>query len=342
MRGLVVGATSWGVTLAELILRAGHEAAVLCRGEGEAARLAAERRHPRLPDLPLSPRVEFTAALPAARPASPDAVIWSVPSQLMRRNLERSPAAGLRGAVHVSAAKGIERDTLLRMSEIMRERLGPAPVAVLSGPNIAREIAAGLPAASVAASESEPAAALVRDLLGSPGFRVYANSDVVGVELGGALKNVIAIAAGMADALGAGDNARAALMTRGLAEIARLGRALGGSPLTFAGLSGMGDLLATCMSPRSRNRAFGRRIGSGMSVTDALAASDGVVEGLETAPVALALAERAGSPMPIASLVARVLFEGLPPRDAIPLLMERAPTGEWPPAETDHSDTLIP
>lgn len=338
MRGLVVGATSWGVTLAELMLRAGHEAAVLCRSEPEAAELASARRHPRLPDVPLSPRVRFLADAPA----DADAVIWCVPSQQMRRNLERSNAADLRDAVHVSAAKGIERETLLRMSEVMSERLGPAAIAVLSGPNIAAEIAAGRPAASVAASESEPAAALVRDLLGSPSFRVYTNADVIGVELGGALKNVIAIAAGMAEALGSGDNARAALMTRGLAEAARLGAALGGSPITFAGLSGMGDLLATCMSARSRNRAFGARIGAGMPVAEAAAASAGVVEGVGTAPVALALAGRAGVAMPVASLVARVLFEGLPPRDAIPLLMEREPTDEWRPADSDHSDRLMP
>ena len=338
MRGLVVGATSWGVTLAELILRAGHEAAVLCRSESEAAELAAARRHPRLPDAALSPRAEFLADAPAGA----DAVIWCVPSQQMRRNLERSDAAELDGAVHVSAAKGIERGTLLRMSEVMGERLGGAEIAVLSGPNIAAEIAGGRPAASVAASESESAAALVRDLLGSPSFRVYTNSDVIGVELGGALKNVIAIAAGMAEALGSGDNARAALMTRGLAEVARLGAALGGSPVTFAGLSGMGDLLATCMSARSRNRAFGERIGAGLSVAEAAAASAGVVEGVETTPVALALAGRAGASMPVASLVGRVLFEGLLPHDAIPLLMERAPTDEWRPADSDHSDRLVP
>ena len=148
------------------------------------------------------------------------------------------------------------------------------------------------------------------------------------MELGGALKNVMAIAAGMAVGLGAGDNALAALMTRALAESARLGSALGGQPITFAGLSGMGDLLATCMSPRSRNRALGERIGRGLSMEEALAASPGVVEGVGTAPVALALAERAGVAMPVASLVARVLFDGLTPRDAIPMLMERAPQEE--------------
>ena len=171
-------------------------------------------------------------------------------------------------------------------------------------------------------------AELVRDLLSSPSFRVYTNRDVAGVELGGALKNVMAIAVGMAVALEAGDNARAALMTRGLAELARLGAALGGETATFAGLSGMGDLLATCMSPHSRNRAFGERIGRGMGLQEALAASAGVVEGVETTPVALALAERAGVAMPVAELVSRVLFEGLDPRSAIPLLMEREPRGE--------------
>lgn len=319
MRTVVVGATSWGRTLAALAARAGNEAVVLCRSAEEAARCAAAE-----------PEIAFAAR--ADGPA--DAVIWAVPAQRMRENLRsaRVPAA----AVHASAAKGIERGTLLRMTEVIREELGGDPgsgaggarAAALSGPNLAAEIAAGLPAASVVAADDPEDAELVRDLLSSPSFRVYTNRDVAGVELGGALKNVTAIAAGMAVGLGAGDNALAALMTRALAESARLGSALGGRPITFAGLSGMGDLLATCMSPRSRNRALGERIGRGLPLDEALAASPGVVEGVETAPVALALAERAGVAMPVASLVARVLFDGLPPRDAIPMLMERAPQEE--------------
>lgn len=311
MRAVVVGATSWGCTLASLIGRARGEAIILCRSAEEARQCAALH-----PDL----------AFAAEASGDADAVIWAVPAQRMRENLRaaRVPSA----AVHVSAAKGIERGTLLRMTEVLREELGDAPVAALSGPNLADEIARGLPAASVAASDSAEAAELVRDLLSSPSFRVYTNRDVAGVELGGALKNVMAIAVGMAVALEAGDNARAALMTRGLAELSRLGAALGGKAATFAGLSGMGDLLATCMSPHSRNRAFGERIGRGMQLEEALAASTGVVEGLETAPVALALAERAGVAMPVAELVSRVLFEGLDPRRAIPLLMEREPRGE--------------
>lgn len=311
MRAVVVGATSWGRTLASLIGRAGNEATILCRSAEEARQCA---------------DAHSDAAFAAEAPDDADAVIWAVPAQRMRENLRAAQAPP--AAVHVSAAKGIERGTLLRMTEVLRGELGDAPVAALSGPNLAGEIARGLPAASVAASDSAEAAELVRGLLSSPSFRVYTNRDVAGVELGGALKNVMAIAVGMAVALEAGDNARAALMTRGLAELARLGAALGGKAGTFAGLSGMGDLLATCMSPHSRNRAFGERIGRGMRLEEALAASAGVVEGLETTPVALALAERAGVAMPVAELVSRVLFEGLDPRRAIPLLMEREPRGE--------------
>ena len=318
MRAVVVGATSWGRTLAALAARAGNEAVVLCRSAEEAERCAAAE-----PEISFAVHVDGPA----------DAVIWAVPAQRMRENLR---SARVPAAVHASAAKGIERGTLLRMTEVIREELGGDPgsgtggarTAALSGPNLAAEIAAGLPAASVVAADDPEDAELVRDLLSSPSFRVYTNRDVAGVELGGALKNVTAIAAGMAVGLGAGDNALAALMTRALAESARLGSALGGRPITFAGLSGMGDLLATCMSPRSRNRALGERIGRGLSLDEALAASPGVVEGVETAPVALALAERAGVAMPVASLVARVLFDGLPPRDAIPMLMERAPQEE--------------
>ena len=311
MRAVVVGATSWGRTLASLVGRAGGDAIILCRSAEEARQCAAAH-----PDL----------AFAAEASGDADAVIWAVPAQRMRENLRAARAPS--DAVHASAAKGIERGTLLRMTEVLREELGDAPIAALSGPNLADEIARGLPAASVAASDSAEAAELVRDLLSSPSFRVYTNRDVAGVELGGALKNVMAIAVGMAVALEAGDNARAALMTRGLAELARLGAALGGEAATFAGLSGMGDLLATCMSPHSRNRAFGERIGRGMGLQEALSASAGVVEGVETTPVALALAERAGVAMPVAELVSRVLFEGLDPRRAIPLLMEREPRGE--------------
>ena len=196
------------------------------------------------------------------------------------------------------------------MSEVLEQELTvadiDAPVAALSGPNLAREIAQGLPAASVAAAAAPDARARLRDLFNSPGFRVYTNDDIIGVELGGALKNVIAIAVGIAVALESGDNARAALITRGLAEIARLGAALGANASTLAGLAGMGDLLATAMSPQSRNRALGERIGGGMTPAQALAATANVAEGVETTRAARRLAENIGVSMPISDLVARV------------------------------------
>ena len=331
LHGLVVGATSWGCTLAAAALRAGSRATLLCRSEAEAAQLSEQREHRRLlPGIALPTQLRFTAD-PGG--LDPDIVIWAVPSQRLRGNAQAVlPRLGCSGALHVSAAKGIERGSMLRMTEVLAAELAAAaidaPVGVISGPNLAREVAQGLPAASVAAAaEAEPRERL-QALLNSPSFRVYTNSDVIGVELGGALKNVIAIAIGMAVALQSGDNARAALITRGLAEIARLGAALGASPSTFAGLAGLGDLLATAMSPQSRNRSLGERIGSGMTLEQAQAGTPHVVEGVESTRVVLALAARLGVPMPISALVARVLFEGLRPEDAIPLLMERAPQDE--------------
>ena len=334
LHAVIVGATSWGCTLAITAVRAGNTATVLCRGEAEAAELR-ERRELRrlLPGVPLPPELEFTADPSGVRP---DLVVWATPAQRLRENARRLlpqlSQLPQTGAVHASAAKGLEQGSLLRMSEVLEQELTvadiDAPVAALSGPNLAREIAQGLPAASVAAAAAPDARVRLRDLFNSPGFRVYTNDDIIGVELGGALKNVIAIAVGIAVALESGDNARAALITRGLAEIARLGAALGANASTLAGLAGMGDLLATAMSPQSRNRALGERIGGGMTPAQALAATANVAEGVETTRAARRLAENIGVSMPISDLVARVLFERLPPREAAPLLMARAPLDE--------------
>lgn len=334
LHAVIVGATSWGCTLAITAVRAGNTATVLCRGEAEAAQLR-ERRELRrlLPGVPLPPELEFTADPSGVRP---DLVVWATPAQRLRENARRLlpqlSQLPQTGAVHASAAKGLEQGSLLRMSEVLEQELTvadiDAPVAALSGPNLAREIAQGLPAATVAASADVEARARLRDLFNSPGFRVYTNDDIIGVELGGALKNVIAIAVGIAVALESGDNARAALITRGLAEIARLGAALGANASTLAGLAGMGDLLATAMSPQSRNRALGERIGGGMTPAQAQAATANVAEGVETTRAARRLAENVGVSMPISELVARVLFERLPPREAAPLLMARAPLDE--------------
>ena len=331
MHGLIVGATSWGCTLALTALRAGNRATVLCRSEAEAAELRERREHRRLlPGVALPAEIVFTAE-PSG--LSPDVVVWAVPAQRLRQNArDVLPLLAGGDALHASAAKGLELGSLLRMSEVLDAELAAAglnaPVAALSGPNLAREIAQGLPAASVAAATDGEARERLRALFSSPAFRVYTNPDVVGVELGGALKNVIAIAVGIAVALESGDNARAALITRGLAEMARLGAALGASASTFTGLAGLGDLLATAISPQSRNRALGERIGQGMPLAEAQAQTPHVQEGVETTRAALTLAKRVGVSMPVSALVAQVLFEGLPPQAAGALLMERAPQDE--------------
>ena len=331
MRVLVVGATSWGCTLAMCALRAGHEATVLCRTDAEATELSESRELTRLlPGVRLPDELEFTAD---ASGPPPSTVIWATPSQRLRENLRIvTPMLTPGNTIHVSASKGLEQGSHLRMTEVLTQELHlserEARVGAISGPNIAREIASGLPAASVAAAEDASDRERIQDCLNSDRFRVYTNADVVGVELGGALKNVIAIAAGATSALGVGDNARAALLTRGLSEIARLGVRLGAEPSTFAGLAGLGDLLVTAMSPNSRNRTLGERIGSGISPADALAETPHVVEGAATVQVVLEIAEALGEPMPIADVVSRVLFDELDPREAMLVLMERAPTVE--------------
>lgn len=328
---MVVGATSWGCTLAICALRAGNDVDVLCRTEDEAAELSAAREHRRLlPGIALPEGLRFRAD---AQGPAPNVVIWATPSQRLRDNLRSVlPMLTPGDTAHVSAAKGLEQGSHLRMTEVLTQELDlagrEAMVGAVSGPNIAREVARGLPATTVVASAAESDRERLQLALNSPSFRVYTNEDVVGVELGGALKNVIAIAAGIAIGLDIGDNGCAALMTRGLSEIARLGVELGAQPSTFAGLAGLGDLLATANSPRSRNRTLGERIGGGMSLSEAMAGNPHVVEGVETTRVVLEVAEALDVPMPIAAVVSRVLFEGLEPRQAIRVLMERAPTVE--------------
>jgi len=224
--------------------------------------------------------------------------------------------------------KGIEEATHLRMSEVIGQELPGRPIAVLSGPNLATEIAAGKPAGTVVASEDGVLAAELASVLASDRFRVYTNPDVVGVELCGALKNVVALAAGFVDGLGFGDSAKAGIITRGLAEMTRLGVAAGAHPLTFAGLAGVGDLIATCMSPLSRNRRAGELMASGMSWSDASAQLNGVAEGVSTVRGALELAAEHGVELPIAEQVAAVVHDGRPPMVAVAELMGREPKDE--------------
>jgi glycerol-3-phosphate dehydrogenase (NAD(P)+) len=319
----IIGAGAWGTTLA-VMLAAGQRPVTIWAHTAEAAdQLASERENRRyLPGVTLPPNVRV--ATDDAYLGEPHrAYLLAVPSAHLRQTLQRLAVTLDANAPLLSLVKGIEADTHLRMSEVIGQELPGRPVAVLSGPNLAREIAAGKPAGSVVASTDQALAGEMAALLASDRFRVYTNRDVVGVELCGALKNVVALAAGMVDGLGFGDSAKAGIITRGLAEMTRLGVAAGAHPLTFAGLAGVGDLIATCMSPLSRNRRAGELIGSGMAWADASAQIAGVAEGVTTVTGALALAGAHGVEMPIADQVSAVIHRGRPPMTAVAELMGR-------------------
>jgi glycerol-3-phosphate dehydrogenase (NAD(P)+) len=324
MRFAVAGTTSWGITLAWLLARNGHEVALLCRTEAEAADLAARRALARFPAIVLPLAVTPCVAAEAGRC---DGLVVAVPAQHLRAAVARLEP--LRGIPVVSGAKGIEHGSHLRMTQVLtacgwRQEL----VAALSGPNLAREMAEGLPAASVVAAFDEASARMWQAALTGPAFRIYRGDDVAGVEFGGALKNVVAIAAGACSGLGLGSNAMAAVITRGLAEITRLGVAHGAQPLTFLGLAGVGDLVATCMSPLSRNHRLGTLLAKGRAVDEALAEIRETVEGAETAPVALEMAREAGIEMPITEQVCAVLAGQGDVQEAMSALLARAVTAE--------------
>lgn len=260
-----------------------------------------------------------------------DALVIAVPSQTVRENARRLRHAVAPGTLLVHASKGLERGTANRVSEMLLEelpQLGPGDVCALSGPNLADEIRRGLPAATVIAGVDAATVARAQRLFHSGAFRVYASDDLAGVELAGSLKNVAALAAGIADGLGFGDNAKAGIVTRALAEITRLGVAAGAEPMTFAGLAGIGDTMATCYSPLSRNRRCGESIARGLPVAEAVASAGGVVEGVEATAAALVLAARHGIDMPIAEGLRAILFDGAKPTDVIRTLLEREATRE--------------
>lgn len=270
-----------------------------------------------LPEMVLPDSIEVATEIDAQA----DLAVLAVPSHAMRaitRAFRFNP-----GTILASVAKGIENDTLLRMSEVIEEEADDHPIVALSGPSHAEEVSRDLPASLVAAGDDSEAVRTVQHVFMADSFRVYTSDDIIGVELGGALKNVIAIAAGVCDGLGLGDNAKAALMTRGLAEMARLGEVMGANPMTFAGLSGMGDLIVTCTSQHSRNRAVGERLARGMTTEQAVSASPMVAEGVVTARSAHGLAQELDVDMPITEHVYRALFEGLSPREAVTTLMTR-------------------
>jgi glycerol-3-phosphate dehydrogenase (NAD(P)+) len=324
----VVGAGAWGTTLA-IKLAAAERPVTLWAHTAEAGEeLAALRENRRyLPGAVFPPNLRV--ATDDAYLAEPHrAFVLAVPSAHLRETLRRLRPALFAEASLLSVVKGIEQGTHMRMSEVISDELPGRRVAALSGPNLAREIAAGLPAVSVVASHDAELAAEFGAMLGSDRFRVYTNSDLVGVELCGALKNVVALASGFVDGLGFGDSAKAGIITRGLAEMTRLGVAAGAQPMTFAGLAGVGDLIATCMSPLSRNRRAGELMASGISWADAAAQLNGVAEGVDTVRGALQLAGTAGVEMPIAEQVEAVVHGGRPPMEAVAELMSRVQKDE--------------
>lgn len=325
MRITVMGAGSWGTVLADLLASKGATV-TLWAYEPEVAD-EINRRHRNdvfLPEAPLHEGLVATTDLATAVGAA-DVVISAAPSHAVRAVMGRAAPAIAPGTLVVSASKGLEPDRHRRMTEVLGEVL-PAgtPVAALSGPTFAREVYERQPTAAAVASTSPAAAIRAQEVLSAPQFRIYTNDDVVGVELGGALKNVVAIAAGILDGLGLGSNVRAALITRGLAEITRLGVAMGARPMTFSGLAGLGDLVLTATGPLSRNRSLGVELGRGRTLEDVLAKRLSVAEGVGTARAAVALAAEVGVELPIAREVACVLFEGKAPRQAIGELMERS------------------
>ena len=324
----ILGAGSWGTALAIHLGRRGTLARLWARDEALARDIRERGENARyLPGLPLAAPAAVTGNAAAALEGA-QLVIIAIPSQFVRATLAPLVASLEPEAILVSATKGMEPERGLRMSELLEELAPGHPVAVLSGPSFAREVAQGRPAALVAASRRLDVARAVQAALAGPTLRIYTNGDVLGVELGGALKNVIAIAAGLSDSLALGENARAALVTRGLAEIARLGVKLGASARTFAGLTGLGDLVLTTTGTQSRNRALGLAIGQGKSLRDAEAATRTVAEGVRTVSSALRLARAAGVSLPICAAVAAVLFDGVPVADALAALLAREPRPE--------------
>ncbi len=335
----VIGSGSWGTTLALVMARKGLPVILWTRDAAEAARINETRQNERfLAGYEFPPNLTATADLEVALARGCRMLVFATPSgemlanvQLARPLLERLLATS-HPPVLLSATKGLEKESLLRMTQVIEQELPQAEAAglvcALSGPNLAKEVASGKPGATVIAGRNQEVTALAQRLVMTTTFRVYTNTDVIGVELGGALKNIIALGAGLADGLNAGDNSKGAFMTRGMAEIGRLGAAAGADPLTFLGLAGLGDMVATCASQYSRNRFVGQELAKGRKLDEIRAGMQGVAEGVSTTVAARKLAQKYGVEMPITDQLYQLLFEQKDLLTAITDLMMREPTEE--------------
>jgi glycerol-3-phosphate dehydrogenase (NAD(P)+) len=328
-RVAIVGAGSWGTGVAWLLGMKGVPVSLWARDASVAEGITATRCNPRyLKDVVLPGTVTATIDLERAV-AGADVVVVATPSQGVREAAEAFRPFLAPQAAAVSLAKGLESGTLLRMTEVLADVLGArGRLAALSGPNHAEEVSRGIPSTTVIAAYDEALAHRLQDLFMAPAFRVYTNADVIGVELAGASKNVIAVAAGMSDGLGFGDNTKASLMTRGLAEMARLGGHAGANRLTYMGLAGMGDLIATCTSQHSRNRGLGETVARGGTIADYYEATHMVAEGAVSCVTVSELGQRLGVELPITQVVRAILHDGMPPAEAVTLLMGRGATDE--------------
>lgn len=329
----ILGAGGWGTALSLLLCQNGHVVALWEYSPEYAQKMATLRQNPDfLPNVHIPEAIHITSDLKSVVEKK-DVLLFAVPSHVFREVAIRTLECEIpKHALFISAVKGIENETLLRMSEVLKELYGEFilddQIVVLSGPSHAEEVSRNIPTAIVAASDSTASAEKVQHIFMNPFFRVYTSNDVVGVELGGALKNIIAIAAGISDGVGYGDNTKAALMTRGIVEIARLGTAMGAQANTFYGLSGIGDLIVTCTSKYSRNRFVGEQIGKGRTLDDILKEMKMVAEGVRTTRSAVALAKKYGVEMPITQEVYEILFHNKNPKKAVYDLMTRTPKPE--------------
>lgn len=329
----VIGAGSWGTALAILLNENGNEVTLWSHRESEAETLRRTREHAsKLPGVRLPETLQIISDLQQAA-SDKEILVLVVPSACVRETCERLTGYVQRGTILVSASKGIEAATLKTMSDIVEELIPQAEAAVISGPSHAEEVAKGLPTTCVIGAHSEKTARFLQQVFNSACFRVYISPDMIGIELGGALKNVIALAAGIADGMGYGDNAKAALITRGIAEISRLGIRMGGKPETFSGLTGIGDLIVTCASMHSRNRRAGILIGKGYSMEAAMKEVNMVVEGVHSAKAALLLAQKYDTELPIIEQVNHILFDKMDPGEAVSTLMLR---------DSKQENSLIP